>query len=156
MTLTQDELFAKGAATLIDHIDELRAQTIEQLDSLRDHYETGHGGRHPIPKKNTPLDCIYKIVAGAVLDMQILRNIDPIKFGRIEKLSWVVSALAFATIPPDTRWADFDKEMREGLDKFVDMQKAEIDNPNNRASIIHTGEMVFRAEAFTGKDIKDL
>lgn len=153
---TEDELFAKGRAAVVSMIEAARKETKRQLDHLRDHYETGHGGTHSIPEGNSPLDCLYKVLGDQMLDMQFLRQMDPERFGRLELVYWINSALIFSTVKPHTPWKEFHEEVTKGVDKFFDRQMRDLDKPVSRDLIAKTGHMIAQAEVLSGRKFEEL
>ena len=156
MPLTEEEYFDKGAKALKLHITKMQEYARFQISSMREHYETGHNGKHKIPKDNTPIDMFYKIMGENMLDVQPLRQSAPHLFERIELVYWINSALAFATVREDTKWAAFEKDMLEGIDAFVARQLRDVGKPTTRTQIIQTGMMIARMEAETGKSFEEV
>lgn len=149
---TEEELFQIGKDSLHRHLLEQKDEVLKQLSSTRDHYETGHCGRHPIPAENSPLDAMYEILAHNLLEWEFARNAVPDKHGRLELLSQIMTSLVFAVVPPDMKWVDFEKHMIVGVEKFFDRQVAGLDEERNREMIVKSGMIISdMQERFAGK-----
>lgn len=151
MALTEDQLFAKGAEAIKLRIAQMQLEARRQIKEMRDHYETGHGGKHPVPEQNRPLDMFYKVMGDQTMDLQFLRQMAPDRFDRFELLYWILSGLVFATVREDIKWSQFEKDMLDGIDAFVQRQYEDMERPQTRAAIIGAGEMIAKVEAVTGK-----
>lgn len=156
MTLTEDQYFAKGATALKLHIAMMQKEIAAQIVNLRAHYETGHNGKHPTPENNTPLNMMYTIMGDQMMEMQFLRQMDPLRFQRAETVYWLLSAQTFSTIYETTTWATWQKEMEEGLDNFVERQNSGVDQPALRERITRTGKMIHEAEVASGKSFDEM
>lgn len=147
----EEELFTKGKTALLERLVASRAQVIEQLENLRDHYETGHNGRHPIPDEHAPLDALYNVMSGAILELEFIRYMAPDKHGRAELVNNIFTSLAFAAIPADLDWKTFHEKMLKGVDAFYNRQVVGCDEPRNRSMVVRTGAMIEDLERKLGK-----
>lgn len=139
---SEQELFDRGRAALLNRLTEQEQEVIREIKMIRDHYETGHGGKHPVPKNNSPLESVYEIMSHTLLDLEFLRNMDPPRHARAELLNNIVLSLIFQVLPPDMKWVDFEKQMVEGVTKFYTRQRKNMDEARNRSMIVRSGQLI--------------